>query len=466
MAIGRSPALELGGRVPAGTAFLAAVAWLVASGCGGEAPGDGATSSGDVAGDADVGGPVADVEELEPPTGPGSGQPRLSVGPDGAVLLSWLRPAGEGEAHELAFSELSRTGWSEPRAVARGDDFFVNWADLPSVSRTAGDTLVAHWLRKTGPGPYAYGIRVSFSADGGRSWSEPIVPHRDGTRTEHGFVSLLPAEAGGVRAVWLDGRRMADEGTRPETADGAADGRRARAAGSAQASGDGSGEGGGAMTLRSAVVHPEGGLRSPSLVDGRVCDCCQTSAAGTSRGPLVVYRDRSPEEVRDISAVRLEEDGWTAPTAVHRDGWRIHACPVNGPSVDARGDTAAVAWFTGADDRPRVRAAFSTDAGDSFGPPVDVDGGEPAGRVDVALLDDSRALVSWVESTAEGAEIRLRAVGPEGATGPAAALAPASAARAGGFPRMAVVGEAVVVAWTDPDGDGRVRAVRARLSDR
>jgi hypothetical protein len=215
------------------------------------------------------------------------------------------------------------------------------------------------------------------------------------------------------------------------------------------------------MTLRSAVVRPGGGVRSSSLVDGRVCDCCQTSAAGTRRGPLVVYRDRSAGEVRDISAVRLGEDGWTPPTAVHRDGWRIHACPVNGPAVDARGDTAAVAWFTGADDRPRVRAAFSDDAGDSFGPPVDLDGGRPAGRVDVALVDGRRALVSWVESTSEGAEIRLRAAGPEGAEGPAAPLAPASAARAGGFPRMAVVGDTVVVAWTDPAGDGRVRAVRA-----
>ncbi|MBK8324867.1 MAG: hypothetical protein IPL06_19865 [Betaproteobacteria bacterium] len=47
---------------------------------------------------------------------------------------------------------------------------------------------------------------MSQSADGGRTWSTPVTPHRDGTASEHGFVSLV-ADTGGVLAVWLDGRK-------------------------------------------------------------------------------------------------------------------------------------------------------------------------------------------------------------------------------------------------------------------
>ena len=73
--------------------------------------------------------------------------------------------------------------------------------------------------------------------------------------------------------------------------------------------------------------------------------------------------------------------GWLAATA----------CPVNG-AVAAAGERVAVAWFTGADKTPRVKLAFSNDAGETFGQPVAVDDGNPTGRVDVLLLvADGRA---------------------------------------------------------------------------
>lgn len=421
-----------GRRSPLAVALVALTAAVLAA-CGPDAPGE----DGKPAARAGSAGPVRGVRAIDPPAGPGSGQPRLTVGPAGRVLLSWLQPVSGGHGHELVFSELADGSWGSPRLVARGEDFFVNWADLPAVVATGGDSLAAHWLEKTGPGPYAYGIRIAFSADGGRSWSAPVIPHRDGTQTEHGFVSLLPSASGGVRAVWLDGRRLAD--------------------GAASAPDP-------AMTLRSATVRPGGAIRSSALLDARVCDCCQTSAAATARGALVVYRDRSEDEVRDIASVRRKKGGWSRPRPVHRDGWRIDACPVNGPALAARGRTAVVAWFTAAEGRARVRVAFSRDAGESFGAPLDVSRADPVGRVDVALLERRGALVSWVERTEGAAEIRLRRMSPTGPAGPAATLAAASAARAGGFPRMVVRGGEAIVAWTDPAGRGRVRAVRARLA--
>src|SRR3712207_8194276 len=62
-------------------------------------------------------------------------------------------------------------------------------------------------LFRSGPGKYAYDVRIAQSADGGATWSPGVVPHRDGVPAEHGFVSLWPAGGDSLGAVWLDGDR-------------------------------------------------------------------------------------------------------------------------------------------------------------------------------------------------------------------------------------------------------------------
>jgi hypothetical protein len=173
--------------------------------------------------------------------------------------------------------------------------------------------------------------------------------------------------------------------------------------------------------------------------------------ASTSAGPVAVYRDRSPEEIRDIRVIRFRDGIWGEGDIVHEDGWETAACPVNGPAVAARGDRVAVAWFTAAGGTPRVKVAFSDDAAERFGPPVAIDGGNPAGRVDVVMLEDGAALVSWLERTGgEFAEVRVRRVEPSGRAGQPLSVSRSSGERASGFPRLAEAGSAaVLVAWTD-----------------
>src|SRR5690606_34451461 len=103
---------------------------------------------------------------------------------------------------------------------------------------------------------------------------------------------------------------------------------------------------GGEMTLRAAIVNPDGSLENEFLLDESVCDCCQTSSAMTSNGPVVVYRDRTETEMRDISIVRFDGENWTKPVTIHNDSWEIAGCPVNWPRVAAVENTVAVAWFT------------------------------------------------------------------------------------------------------------------------
>jgi hypothetical protein len=175
-----------------------------------------------------------------------------------------------------------------------------------------------------------------------------------------------------------------------------------------------------------------------------------------------VYRNRSEDETRDIQAVRLEHGVWTTPVTVHADKWRIDACPVNGPAVAARGEEVAVAWFT-APDQPRVRLAFSADGGRSFGPPIAVATGKVVGRIDVVLLQDGRAVVSWLAETANGAVIRAQPFNRAGAADVATDIATANVARSSGFPQMVQAADGLLFAWTENGSTPAVRTAFAPL---
>jgi hypothetical protein len=126
-----------------------------------------------------------------------------------------------------------------------------------------------------------------------------------------------------------------------------------------------------------------------------------------------------------------------------------------------------VAWFTAAEGIPRVKAAFSRDAGETFGDPITVDDGDPSGRVDAVLLAGGGALVSWLERTGgEFAEVRVRYVAPDGRASASSSVSASSTERASGFPRMARASrDRVFVAWTDVGGPTpRVRVAMVDIS--
>lgn len=374
------------------------------------------------------------IEDMASPAGPGSAEPNLAVGSEGRLYLSWLEPTDSG--HAFRFATHSGDRWSLPRTIRVGRDFFVNWADFPSIEVLDDRRLAVHWLQRTGGSTYAYHVRIAQSSDDGLTWSEPIAPHRDTSPQEHGFVAMWPDDSGKLGAVWLDGRKFAKEGH------------------------DMANE----MMLASTTIAPDGTRGVEARLDERTCDCCQNAAAVTSEGPIVAYRNRSNDEIRDIYVTRRVRGTWTTGRAVHDDNWKIAACPVNGPAIAARGSSVALAWFTAANDSARVKLAFSTDAGASFGAPIRIDEGNPAGRVDAVLLPDSTAFVTWIERIGgDTAAVRGRRVGRDGTVGPSMTLAASSSARASGFPKIVVRGEELVFAWTVPGKPSAVRVARTSI---
>jgi len=388
-------------------------------------------------------GPALTIREDGSPASSDSREPELTATRDGRrVLLSWVEKVGE-KRYALRFTTRDAAGWSEIRTVAEGENWFINWADFPSVIELADGALAAHWLVKSGPGTYSYDVNISRSADGGKTWGKPVIPHTDGTKTEHGFVSLIPLPDGRLGASWVDGRALKDlkedaeehEGPLPVS-----------------------------MALRYATIDADGKLSDEAVLDERICECCQTSAALTAEGPIIVYRDRSDTEVRDNYFVRQQGERWSDPRAVGADNWEINGCPVNGPSVSADGRRVAVAWYTGEGNDPRVQIAFSSDAGATFSKSTRVDDGDVMGRVDVVMLRDGSALVCWMSGTKESGANKVRRVRPDGALGPIAVISESDISRASGFPRMARLGDTVYFAWTQFGKPSRVRTATADVS--
>lgn len=379
--------------------------------------------------------PVFDEPAPMPvPAGKNVVGPRLSSSSDGTVVLSWMQRETSGAT--LRYSKLELGKWQEPVNVVTDQRMFVNWADLPSVTPLDDNHWVAHWLSKSAEATYAYDVLLAQSPDSGHNWSEPVRPHTDGTPTEHGFVSIR-RHGDSAALLWLDGRKMVNEVTDDPADSG--------------------------MTLRSAVVGPNGALSDEQLVDEIVCDCCQTDVAFSSDGPIAVYRNRTVDEIRDIYVTRFADGQWEPGSPIADDGWQIAACPVNGPAIDAHGDLVAIAWFSAAGGRTVVRATISTNAGRVFNKPVEIAANGTSGHVGVAIVDRSSVAVSWVESDSRGTNaINIRSLTKGGLLGPAHTVGRTNLVRV--YPQMVRNEDELILAWTDDISDAtRISSIRVPI---
>jgi hypothetical protein len=339
--------------------------------------------------------PSAVITPVAFPYGHSTVTPYVAADGDG-FDLSWV------DRRTLEFAHFDGAKWSRWTRIAHGE-MLQNRADYPSIA-VSGSNVIAQWREKAGKGRR---IRLSRSNDGGETWSKPVTPHPVMDR-EFGFVSMQPLADGTARIVWLDGREK-------ETA------------------------------LRAATMSTSGTLSGEVIVDARVCDCCQTAMTMTPHGPVVVYRDRSASEIRDIAVAAPAANAHSA--LIHDDGWHLTGCPVNGPRIVSHGAHAVAAWYTAADGKPTVLVAFSRDGGSTFAAPIRVDAGHPGGRVDVVLLGDGSAMATWVENTSQ---IVARRVTETGSLDPVQTLGTSKAAI--GFPRIALSNDNILAAWNGDDG--------------
>lgn len=377
------------------------------------------------------------VSEWTMPSAPGAADPDLVATSDGRLLLSWIDSI-PGRRNALQFAALGDNGhWqSGARTIAVGDALVPRWANTPHMTYTADGALWVQWLQKSPGQADAIDLMLARSADGGFNWSAPARINAVTDAADRGFVALWPTSRDSVGAAWLDSSAAAPAAPAPKPAMHAM-------AGMDDATTT--------TSLHAAVFDRQLARRDEAQLDARACDCCQADAVPLPRGALLVYRDRSADEVRDINAVRFDGTHWTSPVPVHADHWTMRACPVNGPAVAAAGSDAVVAWYAAAADTPTVSIARSRDGGEHFDAPVVVDHGAVVqGRVAVAL-DARQAWVLWLREDATGQSLWLARYTPD-LSHQLQRLKVATLqgrGRATGYPQLALHDGDAYLVWTD-----------------
>ena len=367
------------------------------------------------------------IEKVPLPTEVGAQEASLTS-KDGILYMTWMEQAKTET--KVMFSMKTKTGWSKATPVHVGNDLFVNWADFSSIAILSDKTIAVHWLQKIGKLGFDYQINIALSSDNGQTWSKPKILHEDRSTVQHGFVSMIPNKEKLLTIIWLDGRTYGIKSGETKNITEA-------------------------MQLRATTITSDGLIGDEVAIDMRTCSCCQTSITVTDKGTVIAaYRDRSEGEIRDISIARLEQNIWQEPFNLHDDGWELSGCPVNGPAISSIDKLVAVAWFTGAKGVSAVKIAFSDDDGKSFATPFIIENKDPIGRVDLEMLPDGDALVSWVEWI-DGNEIIniCRANQEHGCKAQEQLVFNASNASLN-FPQLERVNEDIYLVWTQPDENG------------
>ena len=350
--------------------------------------------------------------------GNNNAQPNL-VSYNGTLSLSWISSEQDNNA-SLHFSQLKNGKWIKPQKIADGSDWFVNWADFPAHAINE-DLILTSYLKKSDSGTYTYDVLLNLRKLTGEKIKQDFLLNTDGIKAEHGFVSIIPNNNKGFFITWLDGRNTVEK--KPD--------------------GDHK-----PMTIRFAEVTNKGDIINESELDAAACDCCQTSIANTNDGPIVVYRDRSDKEVRDVYSVRNINGVWEDPNPVHKDGWIINGCPVNGPKVASNSKNLAIAWFTASNGNPLVNLSFSKNNGASFDKPIKINDVNAIGRVDIAFLNDDEAIVSYMEVDDAGTYLRIKKVSVNGKVSEPITISKIDGGRNTGVPQLEIINNEIFIVWT------------------
>jgi len=355
---------------------------------------------------------------------------------DNTLYLSWVETR-EDSSH-LFISQFNATKWTPPERIISGTDWFVNWADFPALAVNNQGDIVTSFLQKSDTATYAYDVKLNFYDAETKHWKKNFILHDDGTKTEHGFISMTTDKNGDFYLSWLDGRNTGNMG-------GGHDHHGHH----------------GAMTLRTAKVTSAGEIIDDIQLDEKVCDCCQTSITMSQNGPVVAYRDRSDEEIRDISVISFENGSWSSPKTIGEDNWEIAGCPVNGPAIGAYNNSIAVAWFTGANDEGKVQVCFLENE-----KVIRLDHGNATGRVAIEMISEDIAAVLWMEPHGEEELIQLALVSNLGAIEEQVTISKTTAERASGFPQLQQFESDLYITWTEvEDKTSQVRMATVSISN-
>jgi len=253
----------------------------------------------------------------------------------------------------------------------------------PKIAIAQNGNIYLTWTEGL-PSPYSGYIWFSRSTDGGKTFSEPFIVHRDRAEITHRFDSLAVSPSGRIYVAWVDKRDLIAAQLAKKSYDGAA------------IYYSFSDDGGASFTEERKVADAS-------------CECCRIAMLANDMGEAVMmWRHLFNGGVRDHAIARINPD--EATFKIHRasfGNWKIDACPHHGPAIAKGGDWGYhMAWFDGGDKPGLFYARMDGEAwvsspakrfGDS-----DSQAGHPA-----LISDGDKVWLAWKEITDTTSLVKL-----------------------------------------------------------
>lgn len=266
--------------------------------------------------------------------------PLLAPTPAGAILLSWTEKDAQGMiSFCLAFSTDKGKTFSEKKVIYAGTGIGNSRLFRAKVLAKKDGTLVAVFSNRTdtpAPGnPPQQGGRsrggrssdlvYCVSKDSGTTWTSPQSVDADPVKgIVRGFFDAVVMANDEIAVAYL---KDVKGSTKHEERD-----------------------------LR-LVVSKNGIFQPEKVIDAVVCDCCNINLLTDAKGALNVYYRDNNDDIRDIARLTSKDNGETFSSSqiVHNDGWKIMGCPHSGAVSCVNGNSALIAWYSGAETESGIR---------------------------------------------------------------------------------------------------------------
>ncbi|WP_276808030.1 sialidase family protein [Castellaniella defragrans] len=346
-----------------------------------------------------------------------------AFGPDGRL---WTASADDGRLSVRHSDDLGRT-FSAPVLIdVPAGSVLTMGEDRPMIATGPRGEIYVAWTRSL-PRPYTGHILFSRSVDGGRHFSTPVRVHRDDAEITHRLAAMSVDAEGRVLIAWIDRRDFQAAKARGEPYAGTA---------VYYAWSDDAG----------ARFGPERRLADHS------CDCCRIAAAPAPAGGIgLLWRFTDADELRDHAYAEVR-DGTVAREAARATytGWRVDACPHQGPGLALAADgTRHAVWFSAKDGEPVIWYG-QLRPGQPPGRLLAV-AREGAAHADVAAAD-GRVWIVWNQADADGLKLMARVSADAGAHFGAARELARTDADAGSPQVLLDRGGRAYAAWGTADG--------------